>query len=80
VRQIFNYYDSNGNGLLEYKEFSGMVCGSIDKPTAPNKANEYGSGIGYQKPTDNTNINELLQKVKTKLASRGARGLIGMGK
>lgn len=26
------------------------------------------------------NVNELLSKVKTKLASRGARGLVGMGK
>jgi hypothetical protein len=26
------------------------------------------------------NINDLLAKVRTKLASRGARGIIGMGK
>jgi hypothetical protein len=41
-----------------------------------------GSGLGYKAVVnpDEGNFNELLGKVKAKLASRGARGIIGMGK
>ncbi len=41
-----------------------------------------GSGLGYKAVVapDEGNFNELLGKVKAKLAARGARGIIGMGK
>ena len=48
------------------------------------KTQQYGSGFGYKNQVASTssgiNINEILGKVRTKLASRGARGIIGMGK
>jgi hypothetical protein len=43
---------------------------------------QYGQGFGSkaQISSNSVNVNEVLAKVKAKLASRGARGLIGMGK
>jgi hypothetical protein len=46
-----------------------------------------GTGIGYKNQVGfannaggGSNTNELLAKVRAKLASRGARGIIGLGK
>jgi len=78
VNQLFNYYDKDGSGNLDYKEFTAIVLGGQDAPSR--KGQEYGQGVGYKQGVSSANSSELLNKLKTKLASRGARGLIGMGK
>ncbi len=52
------------------------------KPTMEKRQEQYGSGFGYKaQPNSNgVNVNDTLAKVRTKLASRGSRGIIGMGK
>ena len=79
---IFKFYDRDGSGELDYNEFSSIVCGDGSKFSQPVKKNEFGSGFGYKaQPTGGQgNLNQLIDQVKNKLASRGARGIIGMGK
>jgi Ca2+-binding EF-hand superfamily protein len=82
LEMLFKYYDSDGSGALDYKEFSAILLGK-EGNVMEKKNKEFGQGLGY-KPVISTdsgsNINEILGKVKAKLASRGARGIIGMGK
>lgn len=82
VEALFNYYDTDKSGALDYKEFCAIL---LDKDsTVPEKKNQQlGQGLGY-KPVPQAvagqGIQDILGKVKAKLASRGARGIIGMGK
>ncbi len=65
---LFNIYDEDKSGALDYKEFSGMLFG------------KQGGGGGGSPSKGGSNPEDLLAKLKQKLASRGARGIIGLGK
>ncbi len=60
-------YDVDKSGSLDYKEFGGMLFGREISGGSPAKG-------GSSNPED------LMSKLKQKLASRGARGIIGLGK
>jgi len=66
---LFNAYDTDQSGALDYKEFGSML---------------FGKGAGAKKATGGApaggDPDELVERLKTKLASRGARGIIGLGK
>ena len=71
---LFNIYDVDGSGTLDYKEFSGALFGrpataSSRPATAQSQAPSGGA------PRSMEALAETLQK---KLASRGARGIIGL--
>jgi hypothetical protein len=61
---LFAIYDSDGNGAIDYKEFS---------------TNLFGRPVGSATPNKST-PEDLLERLRTKLSSRGARGIIGLGK
>jgi len=61
---LFSIYDTDRTGDLDYKEFSTSIFG---RPV---------SSASGSKSTPEA----LLEKLRTKLASRGARGIIGLGK
>lgn len=66
---LFSIYDSDRSGALDYKEFTASLTGgSTIGGGSPSKAG--GSGGN----------DDLLERLRTKLASRGARGIIGLGK
>jgi Ca2+-binding EF-hand superfamily protein len=47
---LFQYYDTDGSGALDYKEFSVMITGA-GKDTSgvmEKKNQQYGSGFGYK--------------------------------
>ena len=80
---LFNYYDTDGSGALDYKEFTAIIVDNDKTGKPEKKSQQYGQGFGYKtqvQTPSGTNTNEILAKVRTKLASRGARGIIGMGK
>ena len=67
---LFTIYDSDRSGALDYKEFTVSLTGgsTLGAGGSPSKAG--GSGGN----------DDLLERLRTKLASRGARGIIGLGK
>ena len=67
---LFSIYDVDHSGAIDYKEFAGGVFGREVAGGSPAKS----SGGRGGSPDD------LVVKLKAKLASRGARGMIGLGK
>ena len=68
---LFSIYDTDRSGALDYKEFSvGLFGKEGGSSGSPGKT---GGGAGG-------NPDDLVEKLRTKLASRGARGIIGLGK
>jgi hypothetical protein len=73
---LFNIYDADQSGTLDYKEFSSIVFGrpataSSARPSTSG-SNMGGGGGGAR------SMEQLAEALKTKLASRGARGMIGL--
>ena len=62
---LFSIYDVDGSGTIDYKEFTSLVFGG-----APAQ--------GGSKQGGGSNPEALAQKLQEKLASRGARGIIGL--
>lgn len=69
---LFNIYDVDRSGALDYKEFATGLFGK--EVSMGGGSPQKGGGGGSSGPT------ELVEKLRTKLASRGARGIIGLGK
>lgn len=67
---LFSIYDVDKSGAIDYKEFAGGIFGQSAHGGSPSKT----GGAGGNNPED------LLERLRTKLASRGARGIIGLGK
>lgn len=61
---LFSIYDADSNGSLDYKEFSTIIFGRPASASSGSKATP----------------EALLEKLRAKLSSRGARGIIGLGK
>ena len=65
---LFTIYDADKSGALDYKEFSEAVFGA-PKGSRPGSVMSQGRSM-----------EQLAQVLKDKLASRGARGIIGLQK
>jgi Ca2+-binding EF-hand superfamily protein len=65
--RYFREYDLDQSGSLDYKEFSAVICGTKPK-VAP---------VQYR---DQQRVEEVLEAIRAKLATRGARGIIGLGR
>jgi len=70
---LFNLYDTDGSGALSYKEFSAAL---FDKPVSGGASQRSSASRGG----GNRNPEVLAEQLKDKLASRGARGMIGLQK
>jgi Ca2+-binding EF-hand superfamily protein len=70
IEALFNKYDANANGKLDYEEFAAFFAkkGSGNNPNVNPVF-----GIGREAP------NQVLEKVKATLKSRGANGIRGLG-
>jgi EF hand len=66
---LFNIYDTDRSGAIDYKEFSVALFGKDTTGGSPSKGGSAGG-----------NPEDLVERLRTKLASRGARGIIGLGK
>jgi len=71
---LFSIYDVDGSGGIDYKEFSGVVFGRIQSAPAKGSPGPSG-GAGASGGND---PEALAVKLKEKLATRGARGIIGL--
>lgn len=68
---LFGLYDTDRSGALDYKEFT---TGLFNKEAGKSSGGSTRGGAGGSNPED------LVERLRTKLASRGARGIIGLGK
>jgi Ca2+-binding EF-hand superfamily protein len=66
---LFSIYDSDRSGALDYKEFSMALFNKDTSGGSPSKGTASGS-----------DPEALVERLRQKLASRGARGIIGLGK
>lgn len=67
MEALFKCYDLDQSGGIDYKEFASGLFGREVGGATPAKS---GSGTAE----------ELVERLRTKLASRGARGIIGLSK
>lgn len=75
---LFNIYDVDGSGGLDYKEFSSAVFGRPSTGAASGR--QGGSGGGGGGAATSNDPETLAVKLKDKLATRGARGIIGLAR
>jgi len=73
---LFNLYDLDGSGTLDYKEFSGAVFGRPATASSSRPASQAGPAVGGGGGA--RTMEQLAETLKNKLASRGARGIIGL--
>jgi len=66
LNALYSIYDKDGSGTLEYREFASEIFGRDVGGATPSRGKQSGE--------------DLLAKLRTKLASRGARGIIGLAK
>jgi len=64
-------YDADGSGALSYKEFSAAL---FDRPMTGGASQRSSAAVS------NRNPEVLAEQLKDKLATRGARGMIGLQK
>jgi len=69
---LFNLYDTDQSGALDYKEFSAVLFGKASSTASPQK--------GTSLKSSGNNGEALAEKLKDKLATRGARGIIGLAR
>jgi Ca2+-binding EF-hand superfamily protein len=76
---LFDLYDEDGSNELSYKEFVGCLYGntSITKGTDKKRDDDRNTKKSQLAKDDTVKI---IEKVRSKLASRGVRGIISIGK
>jgi Ca2+-binding EF-hand superfamily protein len=70
LKALFNRYDANANGKLDYEEFA-QVIARMGSGNNPNVNPVF--GIEREPP------NQVIDKIKTKLKSRGTHGIRALG-
>ena len=60
---LYNLYDKDGSGSIDYREFASEV---------------FGRDVGGTPARGKASAEDLLQRLREKLKSRGARGIIGL--
>ena len=69
IRSLFQYYDRNNSGQIDYKNYCGYLCGREELVPLPGQQNEKGTEKQNENiDTNNTNTNEqqqINQKQKT---------------
>jgi Ca2+-binding EF-hand superfamily protein len=74
---VFNIYDADQSGYLDYKEFSSAVFGGARPATSSSQRTNATLG-GSTYAGGARSMEQLAEALKNKLASRGARGVIGL--
>ena len=86
LMQLFDVYDVDQSGHLDYKEFVGALFGnnSIINERRGNKQQSakkpQQTEQSKQEYLEEEEINEILTKIRNKLASRGVRGIVSIAK
>jgi Ca2+-binding EF-hand superfamily protein len=70
---LFDEYDTDHSGVLDYKEFSAVVT-DAERREAKNE------GLKRLQPHETPRAEQAIRNLREKLATRGARGLIGLAR
>lgn len=65
LETLYNLYDKDGSGGLDYREFASEI---------------FGRDVGGTPSRGKASGEDLLQRLRDKLKTRGARGIIGLAK
>jgi len=76
LTMLFGVYDLDRSGTLDYKEFSAAVFGRPATASSTRPQSSAGPTAGHSGGA--RSMEQLAEQLKDKLASRGARGLIGL--
>ena len=86
LQEIFDYYDSNKNGDIDYIEFSDAFLQNREPPTRPARFVAEPVNVRAYSPgrsvttTGFPTMDKLIDTLRTRLTARGARGIIGLGR
>jgi Ca2+-binding EF-hand superfamily protein len=73
LEELFHAYDTSGDGELDYQEFIASVFGA-------NSATAKRMSPSKLQPQEQQHAEEVLENVRTRLASRGTRGILGLAR
>jgi Ca2+-binding EF-hand superfamily protein len=74
-KALFDFYDVDQDGKVDYKEFASIVFGNSSPQTrqmSPQKGGKQWTG-------DTDDMAKTIEKLKNKLAARGPGGILGLG-
>ena len=86
LKEIFDYYDANRNGEIDYVEFSNAFLQNRDPPTRPARFVAEPVNVRAYSPgrsvttTGFPTMDKLIDTLRARLSARGARGIIGLGR
>ena len=74
---LFGLYDRDNSGFIDYKEFtSNLFNRTVSAPQSARQSIPQSATA----PQVASNTEDLIDRLRNKLAARGARGIIGIGK
>eukprot|EP01022_Parablepharisma_sp_SALTPOND_P007913 TRINITY_DN1341_c0_g1_i1.p1 TRINITY_DN1341_c0_g1~~TRINITY_DN1341_c0_g1_i1.p1 ORF type:complete len:726 (-),score=97.19 TRINITY_DN1341_c0_g1_i1:11973-14150(-) len=78
VAKLFEMYDIDKDGLIDYHEFAAMVFGHSETQPAPSAKKS--EAQAYFCCSKNNRPEVTMDLIRKKVAARGARGILGLGK
>jgi Ca2+-binding EF-hand superfamily protein len=79
LRELFDLYDEDGSEELSYKELVGGLYGNHSMAKGNEKKKEDDRNTKKNQLAKEETV-KILEKIRSKLASRGVRGIISIGK
>lgn len=76
LKQLFKYYDSDHDGSISAKEFTDQIYRPDKIPAKSEKKAEKKA----DEKSELAKVEQLICKIRSQLAARGARGIIGLGR
>ncbi|CAG9319479.1 unnamed protein product [Blepharisma stoltei] len=73
IIELFNIYDADGSGALDYKEFAASVFG-------PDSATGRALGQSSYSNAAQLEAEQALEKLRQRLVARGSRGILGLAR
>ena len=87
LKTLFQHFDVNGNGVIDYSEFSTQLWDPKNAPTRTNRfdvpaqvSERHFSPAKGQSTLGFPSMDQLIDRLRIRVKARGARGIIGLGR